>query len=282
MTTQSTISPELYRAGTGEPLVLLHGLTDTWRTWRPIFGDLVPYFDVIAPTLHGHSDGPELLASDDPRSFSDMADLAEESFDALGLDTFHVAGNSLGGGLALELARRGRARSVVGLAPAGGLDRGNRTEALRILKQFKRMQAMTRSNQRMLPWVFRSPVRRRLALLDAMQRGDQMLPTDAVEMARRSLDCTVVLDDVFAVLSHGEPWMEGLDQISVPTLVVWGEKDRILPIDRHTERLRREIPGVEFRSLPGIGHVPMHDDPRLIGSMIRKFALAAESARAAA
>jgi len=275
----ATISPELYRAGSGEPLVLLHGVTDTWRTWRPILGELVPYFDVIAPTLHGHSDGPHLARGDDPRSFADMADLAEETFDALGLDTFHLAGNSLGGGLALELAKRGRARSVVGLSPAGGLDPGNRTEALRILKQFQRMQAMTRQNQRLLPWVMRSPLRRRLALLDAMQRGDQMLAADAIDMARRSMECDVVLEDMFAVLRHGQPWMENLDQIAAPTLVVWGEKDRILPMDRHTDRLRREIPGVQFRSLPGIGHVPMHDDPRLIGGMIRTFALAAEAAR---
>jgi len=275
----ATISPELYRAGAGEPLVLLHGVTDTWRTWRPILGDLVPYFDVIAPTLHGHSDGPELLAGDDPRSFADMADLAEETFDALGLETFHIAGNSLGGGLALELAKRGRARSVVGLSPGGGMDMGNRTEALRILKMFKRMQAMTRNNQRLLPWVMGSPARRRLALRDAMQRGHLMPAGDAIEMARRSIECDVVLEDLFAVLRHGEPWLSDLDQISTPTLIAWGEKDRILPMELHTDRLRNEIPGVQFRSLPGIGHVPMHDDPRLIGGMIRKFALAAEAAR---
>lgn len=275
----ATISPHLYRAGKGEPLVLLHGVTDTWRTWRPLFSELVPFFDVIAPTLHGHSEGPHLARGDDPRSFSDMADMAEETFNELGLETFHVVGNSLGGGLSLELARRGRARSVVGLSPAGGLDPGNRTEALRILHQFQRMQAMTRNTQRLLPWVMRSPIRRRLALLDAMERGDHMLATDAIEMARRSLDCDVVLEDMFAVLRHGKPWMEGLDQIACPTLVLWGEKDRILPMDQHTNRLRKEIPGVQFRSLPGIGHVPMHDDPRLIGSMIRTFALAAEAAR---
>lgn len=278
----ATIAPGLYRAGSGEPLVLLHGVTDTWRTWRPILGELVPYFDVIAPTLHGHSDGPELAVGDDPRSFADMADLAEETLDAYGLDTFHVAGNSLGGGLALELAKRGRARSVVGLSPAGGLDPGNRTEALRILKQFQRMQAMTKQSERLLPWVMRSPFRRRLALLDAMQRGHQVPAADAIEMARRSMECDVVLEDMFAVLRHGQPWMEDLDKIKVPTLVAWGEKDRILPMDQHTKRLRKEIPGVQFRSLPGIGHVPMHDDPRLIGSMIRTFAQAAEAARSPA
>ncbi|MEI2702857.1 MAG: alpha/beta hydrolase [Baekduia sp.] len=275
----ATISPGLYRAGTGEPLLLIHGFTDTWRTWRPILGELVPHFDVIAPTLHGHSDGPHLAEADDPRSFADMADMAEEMLAELGLDTFHVAGNSLGGGLALELARRGRARSVIGLAPAGGLDHGNRREALRIVRQFQRMQAMTRRNLRILPWVFRSPSRRRLALLDAMERGHLMSAADAVEMARRSIECDIVRDDLFAVLRYGAPWLDGLEDINCPVLIAWGEKDRILPIDRHSERFKNEIPRVDFRVLPKIGHVPMHDDPRLIGSMIRDFALAAENAR---
>jgi pimeloyl-ACP methyl ester carboxylesterase len=273
------ITPGMYRAGSGEPLVLLHGATDTWRTWRPVLGDLVPHFDVIAPTLHGHSDGPHLAESADPRSFSDMADLAETVFEELGLDTFHVAGNSLGGGLALELAKRGRTRSVIGLSPAGGLNHGHRTEALRIMRQFQRIQGMTRRNLRLLPWVLQSPMRRRLALLDAMERGHLMQHADALDMARRSLECDIVLDDLYAVLRYGAPWLDGLEEIDCPVLIAWGEKDRILPIDRHSQRLRDEIAGVEFRALPRIGHVPMHDDPALIGLMIRDFALAAERSR---
>jgi len=52
------ISPALYRAGHGEPLVLVHGFTATWACWRPVIADLVPRFDVFAPTLHGHDGGP--------------------------------------------------------------------------------------------------------------------------------------------------------------------------------------------------------------------------------
>ena len=277
----ATIEPGLYRAGAGEPLVLLHGFTDTWRTWRPLLSELTQHFEVIAPTLPGHSDGPVLEASETPRSFTDMADLAEELLDELGVDTAHFAGNSLGGGLSLELAKRGRARSVIGLSPAGGLDFGNRGEALRILRQFQRMQTMTRRNMRVLPWVMKSPLRRRMALLDAMQRGDRVPAGDAVEMARRTLECEVV-EDVYEVLRHGQPWLRDLDKIEAPTLIVWGEKDKILPIDRHSARLRNEIPNMQFRSLPGIGHVPMHDNSKLIASMIRDFALESERKRVAA
>jgi len=274
----ATIEPGLYRAGSGEPMVLLHGFTDTWRTWRPLLAELVPYFEVIAPTLPGHSEGPAIENAVTPHSFTDMADLAEEVLDQHGVETAHFVGNSLGGGVSLELAKRGRARSVVGLSPAGGLDFGNRAEALRIQRQFQRIQTLTRRNLRLLPWVMRSPVRRRLALRDAMQRGDLVSASHATEMARRSLECEVV-EDVYAVLRHGQPWMTDLHTIDAPTLIVWGEKDKILPIDRHSARLRNEIPNVQFRSLPGIGHVPMHDDPELISKLIRDFALQAERAR---
>ena len=53
------ISPARYRAGEGPPLVLVHGFTATWRCWLPLLAELVPHFDVLAPTLHGHDGGPE-------------------------------------------------------------------------------------------------------------------------------------------------------------------------------------------------------------------------------
>ena len=60
-------------------------------------------------------------------------------------------------------------------------------------------------------------------------------------------------------------------------LVAWGDKDRILPMDRHAERFRDEIPDVEFRVLPGLGHTPMWDDPGLIARLIGDFAAAAQA-----
>ena len=66
-----------------------------------------------------------------------------------------------------------------------------------------------------------------------------------------------------------------LDRVSCPVLVAWGERDRVLPPDRHAKHFREGIPGVEFRLLPGIGHVPMWDDPARIARTIGDFATAA-------
>jgi pimeloyl-ACP methyl ester carboxylesterase len=136
-------SPALYRAGSGEPLLLLHGFTGTWHHWRPLLGGLAARYEVIAPTLAGHDGGPP-FPSHLPMTFAASADSLEKHLDDLGVGTAHVVGNSLGGALALELAKRGRARSVVGLAPAGGWSDGD-GEALRLAKFFARQIRVARA-----------------------------------------------------------------------------------------------------------------------------------------
>jgi pimeloyl-ACP methyl ester carboxylesterase len=111
-----------HRGGAGEPLVLLHGFTDTWRTWDLVLGALEAGHQVLAVTLAGHAGGPEINGelSDDT-----LVVAVERAMDAAGFETAHVAGNSLGGYIALRLAARGRARTVVALAPAGGWAEGD-------------------------------------------------------------------------------------------------------------------------------------------------------------
>lgn len=275
------MSPALYRAGEGEPLVLIHGFTATWRCWLPVLAELVPRFEVIAPTLHGHDGGRALGPRETPHGFTEAADRLEEHLDELGVETAHLAGNSLGGGLALELAKRGRARSVVGISPAGGLRPGDQAEAQRIIKLFHRSQVMTRRSRRQLPKVMSRPGTRRLALRDVMTRGDQVPAREALQLALSSIKCDLV-DDVFQTLRSGQASLGGLEEISCPVLVAWGDRDRILPAAKHAPRLRAEIPGVEYRVLPGLGHTPMWDDPSLVASTIGDFAARASAAAAAA
>src|SRR5205085_10363993 len=111
-----------HRGGSGTPLVCLHGFADTWRVWELVLPALERRHDVLAPTLAGHAGGPPLdRAVDD----AVIADAIERAMDAAGFETAHIAGNSLGGFVALQLAARGRARSVVAFAPAGGWGKGD-------------------------------------------------------------------------------------------------------------------------------------------------------------
>jgi len=98
-------------------MVCLHGFTDTWRTWELVLPALEVRHDVLAPTLAGHAGGPTLDAHFDNAT---LADAVERAMDDAGFERAHIVGNSLGGAVALQLAARGRADTVVALAPAGG------------------------------------------------------------------------------------------------------------------------------------------------------------------
>src|SRR3954454_9204836 len=177
------MSPARYRAGEGEPLVLVHGFTATWRCWLPVIAELVPRFDVIAPTLHGHDGGPAV--PDGPaHTIIEAANHFEQLLDGLGVETAHFAGNSMGGALSLELAKRGRARSVVAISPGGGWEENDASEPARIIRWFARNQKLARATERSLERVMRRPGLRRLALRDVMTRGDQVPYEDAVAVVR--------------------------------------------------------------------------------------------------
>jgi pimeloyl-ACP methyl ester carboxylesterase len=257
------ISPALYRAGAGEPLLLLHGFTGAWHHWRPLLGELVARYEVIAPTLAGH-DGGKALPAGMEMSFANSANLLEEHLDELGLDTVHVVGNSMGGALALELAKRGRARSVVALAPAGGWTPGD-GEAPRLARFFARQLRLTRATASQMARIVRRPAVRRLALRDIMRHGELVAPVEALELARSSLRCTVAIQAIEALARDGDGLVLGdLERIACPVRLASPQFDRILPPERHAPRFRREIPGVESLTLAGCGHVPMWDDAQLV------------------
>jgi len=109
--------------GSGEPVLLLHPFLISQLVWQKVATQLADTgrYEVFAPTMAGHNGGPRagtwFLGS------SVLADHVERQLDELGWDTCHIVGNSLGGWVAFELERRGRARTVTGIAPAGGWTR---------------------------------------------------------------------------------------------------------------------------------------------------------------
>jgi pimeloyl-ACP methyl ester carboxylesterase len=264
------VSDALYRAGSGEPVVLLHGFTGSWHHWRPLLEPLASRFEVIAPTLAGHDGGPPYTEGVNV-TMAQGADSLERHLDELGVGSAHFVGNSMGGALALELAKRGRARSVVALAPAGGWSPGD-GEAQRLQRFFARQQRITKAMAARLPRIVCRRRSRRLAFRDVMRRGDLLTPNEALDLSLRSIRCEIApraleaLRDDRAGLTLSE-----LDRISCPVLVVSPQFDRILPPARHAPRFLREIPGVQARTLAGAGHVPMWDDTNTLVSMIDEY-----------
>ncbi len=255
------ISDARFRAGHGEPLVLIHGFTATWRCWTPILADLVPRFDVLAPTLHGHDGGPPHPAAT-PMTLGGAAELFEQGLDQQGIESAHLVGNSLGGALALELARRGRARTVTALAPGAGWTPGH-PEAERLVKFFRRQQRVAKAAAPRIERVLRRPGARKLAFRDIMLHGGLVQPHEGAAMIRSSTRCDVA-PLVFAAIQDGSGLLSHLGDIDVPVIVAWPERDRVLPMQHHAPRFRSELRGVDFRVLPGCGHVPMWDAPRLV------------------
>ncbi len=111
-----------HRGGSGPPLVCLHGFMDTWRTWEIVLPELERRHDVLALTLAGHTGGPPIEGE---ISVGVIVDAVERTMDEAGFEIAHIVGDSLGGYVALELASRGRAATVVALAPAGGWAKGD-------------------------------------------------------------------------------------------------------------------------------------------------------------
>jgi pimeloyl-ACP methyl ester carboxylesterase len=265
-----------FRVGSGEPLVMIHGFSGVPGVWRPIVAPLQGSFDILGVALAGHVGGRELPAGT-PASVTALVDAVERDMDSCGFETPHVVGNSLGGWIALELARRGRARSVVALAPAGGWEKDS-SEEQRLKRLFTRSRRMT---GRILPYarpLVARPRLRRMVLAQVVARGDRLSPTAALELIQGSFECPIYLELMEAVERDGPPG--SFDGISCPVLLAWGTKDKILPVDRYSSRMRDLLPAARWLELPGLGHVPMADDTELIASTIADFAAKADTVQA--
>ncbi len=260
-----------------DPLLLLHGLAATGRVWNAVAKDLEDSFEVLAPTLLGHFEG-EPFPPGVALRLDAFTDWLERRLDALGWDSAHIAGNSLGGWLALELAKRGRARSVVALAPAGGWRPGSAA-----VKRIERMFATRRALGRpLLPHadrLCRSTFGRRLMFGQFSAHPERLEPADAMYGFRAAMECPIYLD----LLRAGRrEHARDLDQIRCPVLLAWGAEDRVLPFERYGRPLSEALPSAELRTLHDVGHVPMLDDPRGVAHLVRDFIARASGSRAVA
>lgn len=250
-----------HRSGEGTPLVLVHGITSSWRAWRPVIPLLAERHDVFAPSLAGHHQAAPVAAGT-AWSVLGLTDALEAQLDAAGIGTAHVAGNSLGGWVALELARRGRARSVVALSPAGGWREPK--ELRRVLRMVRVGRAF--AHHPLLAVMLTRPRVRRAILRGVSERGQRMSPSDARQFFDDIIGCSA-LDGLLAAIERDGP----LPPLSEPTCrvrIAWGQHDRTIPFARYGHPLAECVPHAELLSMIGVGHVPMYDDPALVADTI--------------
>jgi pimeloyl-ACP methyl ester carboxylesterase len=247
------------------PLVLLHGLSMSDSAWRETIPLVAVHHEVFTPNALGHRGGPPVERR--PVTIWDVIDAAERYLDDHVLERPHLAGNSMGGFVALELARRGRARSVSAFSPAGLWSDALRA---RVMKRVRRAAAMTRITRGIVPLVMKSPPLRRWAMRDLAWHGDRISAARAVEVANDGLGCSII-DDVFR---EGDEQVVAMDPLPCPITIAWAEKDNLLPVELYETAVKERLPGATFTILPGVGHMPMLDDPELVARTI----LAATSA----
>ncbi|MEA2444660.1 MAG: hypothetical protein QOJ12_1952 [Thermoleophilales bacterium] len=255
-----------HRGGSGPPLVCLHGFTDTWRTWELVLPELERHHDVLAPTLLGHAGGPPIDGAIDDAV---LADAVERAMDEAGFETAHIVGNSLGGYLALQLAARGRADSVVALAPAGGWAVSDDSSA-GTLDYFIRMQALLKEAAQHADAIASSPAGRRRATEYIATNFEHISPDLIAHLIRGAATCDAVVPLV--EYARREGWHLDADKIACPVRVVWGTDDKLLTWPAAAARYRDDwLPTADWVELDGIGHCPQLDVPLETAELIVGF-----------
>ena len=247
-------------------MVCLHGFTDTWRTWELVLPALERRHDVLAPTLLGHAGGPAIDgAMDDDR----LADAVEAAMDEAGFATAHLVGNSLGGFLALQLAARGRADTVVALAPAGGWAQEDGSVA-GTLAHFTTMKEMLVRAAPHADAIVATVEGRRRATEYTSVRFEHIPAELLAHQMLGVAQCGAVEPFVDHALRAG--WTLDAERIDCPVRVVWGTEDRLLTWPTAAARYARDwLPPADWVQLDGVGHCPQLDLPLDTAELILGF-----------
>jgi len=255
--------------GSGDPMVLLHPFMMSQNVWKqvaPLIAETGRY-EVFAPTMPGHNGGVK------GRFFLDTAEMAddvERRMDALGWETAHIVGNSLGGWVAFELERRGRARTLTGIAPAGGWSHFTPAK-FEIVGKFLAGLPVWLTAKVLGQRALRLPFARQLASVPVSATADGLSDADLIDIIDDVSHCPAYYHLLVKALLL--PGLRELANGSAPTHLVICEKDRVLPHPRFTRHFTTQLPkDTQITHLDGVGHIPMFEAPRRIADLIVGFA----------
>lgn len=239
------------RVGEGEPLLLIHGLGGTREIWRPQIERLARGRDVIAVDLPGFGESAPLGR---PATALAMAEALIDLCVELGVEAPHLAGNSLGGWVALEIAKARAVSSLCLISPAGLWRRplGDRE---------REPHTLAKAIRPLVLGAARIPPLRELMLRETVGRPDRVPP----DVGRRLIEAWI---DAPGYASANREMrrtvFEGPELIEAPTTIVWGERDRLVKLPRP----ERCPPGAQILRIPDLGHTPNWDDPELVADLL--------------
>ncbi len=261
----------VYRiAGSGPPVVLIHGMLNSSSHWQSVALDLARDHTVIAPDLIGHGDS---AAPRGDYSLGAHAASIRDLLAAIGIDRASIVGHSLGGGVAMQFFYQfpQRVERLV-LISSGGLGHEVspvlRTAALpgfstllSLTIQPRLLAALAGTGRRMRERALAGGV-----YAQAIARA--LRPLENAEARQAFLQTLRSVIDV-----HGQR-VSATDRLylleSMPTMIVWGERDNTIPLV-HGRRAHEAIPGSFFRTLPDVAHFPHLEDPDGLSGLLREF-----------
>jgi pimeloyl-ACP methyl ester carboxylesterase len=225
------------------------------------------HHDVLAPTLPGHAGGPPLAGD---VSAALLPDAIERAMDEAGFATAHIAGNSLGGYVALQLAARGRADSVVALAPAGGWAKGD--ESFRdTARFFATMQDQMKAVAPHAQALVASAGGRRQATQFIATNFEHIPAELIVNQIVGAASCSGARAMIQYAIAGGGYELDA-ERIDCPVRIVWGTEDRLLAWPQTAERFRTDwLPHADWVELDGVGHCPQLDVPLETAQLILGF-----------
>lgn len=249
--------------GEGEPIFLIHGSFSSLHTWEAWEKELSRHFMTISMDLPGHG-----LTGPDPNGaygIGDYADLLLQIADELGIDEFHVAGNSMGGGVALKMASDNPERILsLNLIDSSGAPMAVRSSA-------ENHRPRSNSSGALIFKVVQNPLFNKLLLkctpkllfkwnmqqvyFDRGKITDEQI-TRYYKMMRREGNRRATVDR----LTSRRPYQVDFDRLNMPVLIMWGAQDNWIPLSQG-ERLQQAIPGSTLKVFENAGHVPMEEIP---------------------
>jgi pimeloyl-ACP methyl ester carboxylesterase len=248
------------RFGAGPPLVLLHGIGHRRQAWDAVLDRLGAYRDLIVVDLPGHGESPPLETAGRSVAHALVAEIMG-LLDDLGLHRPHFAGSSLGGRLALEAAVAGRAASVTALSPAGFWRSSRELSYARTIS--KAMQVAGRLIQPFGPALARTTAGRAVIYAEIVSRPSMVGAEQALGDMNAFLAARYTTN---AILAAATPFT-GTVPAGVPVTIAWGTNDRLLP-PRQALVAKERIPQARLVPLPGCGHVPMTDNPKMVADVL--------------
>lgn len=236
------------RGGTGAPLLFLHG-TDGLAEWPAALDPLAQRFQVVAPDHPGFGDTRAPPFIDD---ISDMAYFYLDALDALGLDDIHLVGHSLGGWIALEVAVRSCARiRTLTLIDSAGIH----------VKGVPKTDIFLIDPEEQARLMYADPARAAAAAeRAAAEKYQEIAVLNRIASARLGWQPRFFNPRL-------ERWLHRIDR---PTLILWGEEDRIIP-PAYGEAFQRLIPGSRLQRIPAAGHLPHVERPERVAKSIARF-----------